>query len=661
MTTRPRITVKASFSALILSCSIIFAKAQAPQAIRRLGFVQVADKLYIQGGFNTMTFVQDFLVLDLATSWTTASPSWKTLPAGSLTSHHALAAVGDGQQILAMGGLNNPPSFVRSFDVTKQKWTNVTASSVPFPSIEGHSMVTDPNTGQVYVIGGNSTTNQYNGMMVYNPTASSFATQLTATNTTSLTDAGVVWSSVRQTILVFGGSLAPPANPVGLDLTAVREYDPVSKTWKTMTTSGNVPPARFDHCVAASEDGSKIVLFGGAKDSNTNYDTLYVLDVASAKWKQGQSAPSARTKFSCGFYKNQYVAFGGSTTADRKTMLNNTPVVYSLDQGQWVDSYSASESTGSPSSPSSPPSSSSSSSSSSNIGAIAGAAGGVVAILVAVGVWWFCRRKRLAKEREAYESDARAAAAIGREDNDDKPKAWKASSAQGHSGAHRESQQFLSHDKASQYRDDYPLDRLKNSANHGPESRDGYLKDPNQELEHDSKVSGYSDRGPSFSDSSNGGYSRVATSSSNPDSGKGGSEYVPPTPSTAYNFTGFSGSNSSQPSLQMSPAATGTNASFSPRPVAPSWFDNDYYQGKVSYYETESDPSATAFSPTASTARTSLYRGPHSLTEDSDPASSSWGSPYPQPPPQQQRVSRAPQDYNPASAGYYPPPPTRQN
>lgn len=417
-----------------------------------------------------------------------------------------------------------------------------------------------------------------------------------------------------------------------------------------------------------AEDGSKIVLFGGAKDSNTNYDTLYVLDVASTTWKQGQSAPSARTKFSCGFYKNQYVAFGGSATADRKTMLDSTPVVYSLDQGQWVDNYSASASgsTGS----------SSSTSPSSNIGAIAGAAGGVVAILVAVGVWWFCRRKRLAKEREAYESDARAAAAIGREDNDDKPKPWRASPAQGHTDSHRESQQFLSHDKASQYRDDYPLDRFKNSANRGPQSRDGYLKDPSQGLELASRVSGYSDGGPSFSDSSNGDYSRVATSSSNPDSGKGGSEYVPPTPSTAYNFTGFSGSNSSQPSLQMSPAATGTYASFSPRPVVPSWFDNEYYQGKVSYYETESNPSATAFSPTASMTRTSLYRGPHSPTEqshmhmspinhprtaDSDPASSAWGSPYPQSPPPQKRLSRAPQDYNSASAGYYPPPPPPQN
>ena len=340
-------------------------------------------------------------------------------------------------------------------------------------------------------------------------------------------------------------------------------------------------------------------------------------------------------------------------------MLDNTPVVYSLKQGQWVDNYSAS--TGS-----------SSSSKSSNIGIIAGAAGGVVAILVVVGVWWFCRRRRLTKEREAYESDARAAAAIGRDDDYDRPKSW-ASPAQGHNGAHRESQQFLSHNKASQYRDDYPLDGLK-TGNQGAERRDGYLKDPSQGLEHASRVSGYSDGGPSFSDSSNGDFSRVATSSSNPDSGKGGSEYVPPTPSTAYNFTGFSGSNSSQPSLQMSPsAATGTYASFSPRPVVPSWFDNEYYQGKVSYYETESNPSATAFSPTASTARTSLYRGPHSpleqnhmyvspinapQTTDSDAPSSAWGSPHSQsPPPQQKRISRAPQDYNSSSSGYYPPPP----
>ncbi|KAG0022197.1 hypothetical protein BGZ81_008637 [Podila clonocystis] len=675
MATHSSTRAKASlFMALTLSTSMVLAQDQTTlQPIRRQAFVQIGDKLYIQGGFSSTTFVQDFFVVDLASSWATASPTVKNLPAGQLTSHHGLAAVGGGAQILAVGGLNNPSSFVRSFDLATQRWTNA-AGTPPFATgLEGLTAVTDPATGQVYVIGGNNVgsstvaPSQYNGVMVYDPTSTKFATQQPATNTTSLTDPGVVWSTVRKSILVFGGSLAPPVSPVGLDLTAVREYDPVSKSWKTMVTTGDVPPARFDHCVAASEDGSRIVLFGGAKDTNVNYDTLYVLDVAAGTWKQGQSASTTRTKFACAFYKNQFVAHGGSAGADRKTMLDNVVAVYNLDRGQWVDSYAGST-TGS----------AGSSGSSSNIGVIAGVAGGVVALLIVIGAFWWFRRRRAAKEREAYESDARAAAAIGHEDEHRRPNGWSSHQTPKYH-AHRESQHFLnSQDKdASHYQDDYSLDRLKNPPNHlGHQGRNGYFKDaasiPGQRLEYDHAGSGYSDGDASFTNSSNNDYSRHATGSSNPDSGKGGSEYLPPTPSTAYNFTSFSGSNASQTSPHPAPSGAYSSAFSSLVPPAP--FE-EYYQGKVSYYETDSTPSATAFSPhTNSTARTSVYRAPHSPTElnqqfisplnspqttDNTPPSSSWGSPYPPPPPsQQQRYSmgRSPQHHG-SSSGYIPPPP----
>lgn len=247
MATHPSTRAKASlFLALTLSTSMILAEAQSTlQPVRRHGFVQIGDKFYIQGGFSTTTFVQDFFVIDLASSWAIASPTIKSLPAGQLTSHHGLAAVGGGAQVLAVGGLNSPSSFVRSFDLATQKWTNV-GGTPPFATgLEGHAAVTDPATGQVYIIGGNNigsstvAPSQYNGVMVYDPTSTKFATQQPATNTTSLTDPGVVWSTVRKSILVFGGSLAPPVSPAGLDLTAVREYDPVSKSWKTMVSELN--------------------------------------------------------------------------------------------------------------------------------------------------------------------------------------------------------------------------------------------------------------------------------------------------------------------------------------------------------------------------------------------------------------------------------------
>ncbi|KAF9317481.1 hypothetical protein BG006_003376, partial [Podila minutissima] len=200
--------------------------------------------------------------------------------------------------------------------------------------------------------------------------------------------------------------------------------------------------------------------------------------------------------------------------------------------------------------------------------------------------------------------------------------------------------------------DDYPLDRLKNPPHLGHQGRAGYVKDapplPGQRVDHDLMASGYSDGDASFSNSSNNDYSRHATGISNP------------------------GSNASPTSPNVAPSGAYSSA-FSPL-VPPAPFD-EYYQGKVSYYETDSTPSATAFSPnTNSTARTSVCRAPHSpmepnqqyvspinspQTTDNTHPSSSWGSPYPPPPPQQQQrysMARSPQQHGPSS-GYIPPPP----
>ncbi|KAG0221198.1 hypothetical protein BGX31_010104 [Mortierella sp. GBA43] len=243
-------------------------------------------------------------------------------------------------------------------------------------------------------------------LSVYDPKSKVTVSASSATAATSLTDVGAVWLNSRNTILTFGGSRAPPASTQGLGSGELNEYDPASKTWNTMSTSGDVPPARLDHCMAASDDGSKVVVFGGTSDNlNEYFNTIYVLDVKNGKWKQGQSASVARTRMACAFHSSQFIAWGGSSSSSRTTMLNNIPIVYNLNNNKWTDNYNADETP-------------KASSSSSNVGKLVGAL--VAMFVIAIGVGYFVmkkRQKRKQAEEDAYRSDALTAAAIqSRED-----------------------------------------------------------------------------------------------------------------------------------------------------------------------------------------------------------------------------------------------------
>jgi hypothetical protein len=237
-------------SCLLLLSLIVRAQAQAPLARRRLAFVQVGTTLYLQGGFDTNTFVSQSNSLDLSSSWTTSSPAWTLLKDGPLTSHHALVAVrpqyaaglGGGKQgyLLTIGGLQ-ATTFWNLYDIQAQTWsvppTTVGAAGAvapPYPGLEGHATAVDPNTGYVYIVGGYFGNTTFNTLTVFDPSTRTMVSQQPATAAASLTDVAVVWSTLRNTVLTFGGSRAPPAVRAGLDMKTLREYDPATKTWKTM-------------------------------------------------------------------------------------------------------------------------------------------------------------------------------------------------------------------------------------------------------------------------------------------------------------------------------------------------------------------------------------------------------------------------------------------
>ncbi|KAF9921926.1 Leucine-zipper-like transcriptional regulator 1 [Linnemannia zychae] len=444
-----RLFVSAATTATVLISLLSFpspthAQNDFPVGSRRMGFTTLNDALYIQGGFDTDASGQ-FVSLDLSTSWPVTAPAWTILKDGQLTSHLALAPISAGSNggpkgsILSVGGMtanNQMPTFFVMYDINSSSWTT-TLNSVKsqYPTLEGHAAIADPNTGLVYIIGGYNGTSVYNSLSVFDPKSRTLVSQQSSNAANSLTDVGAVWSTERNSILTFGGSRAPPAatNAIGSDM---MEYNVNTKQWKTLSTSGDVPPARLDHCMASSEDGSKIVLFGGTVDGNTYFNTIYILDVKSGKWKQGTQAPVPRTRMACAFHSYQFIAWGGSSGTSRNTMLTNQPIVYDLNTDKWVDNYNADLKE-----------------KKTNVGAIVGGLAAVAAIGGAVAFLLIRRRKKIQKEREeAFKSDTLAANMTSMEDDNIKVEAP---------------------DTRMEYLNNYPLNKMEN-----------FVTSPHQQQQH---------------------------------------------------------------------------------------------------------------------------------------------------------------------------------
>ncbi|KAF9131786.1 hypothetical protein BGW39_001321 [Mortierella sp. 14UC] len=389
-------------------------------ARRRLAFAQYNNALYIQGGFTQKEAIGQLSSLDLTTAWTTTRPAWTTLALGPVISHHSMVAVkpehgaglGGGSKgyLLSIGGNPaSPAAFWVAYDFEAGAWKNIpTAIPGTYTGLEGHTAVSDPDTGLVYVVGGFYGNTTQNLLTVFDPKTASVVSSQPATDANNRTDVAAVWSTRRKTVLTFGGSRAITA-VYGFDLASLQEYDPSSNIWKTMTTTGTIPTRRLDSCAAASEDGSKIVVFGGSLDSNTYFDTIYVLDVITGVWTQGASAPAYRTRMACGFMAGQFVVFGGSRGANRETtMHDNIPLIYDPDHNIWSTGYDPAGPVGD---------GTVAGGEKSNTGVIAGAAGGAVAVILAGVVAFFVfRRRRQNKDKEARDSDARIAASVSDED-----------------------------------------------------------------------------------------------------------------------------------------------------------------------------------------------------------------------------------------------------
>ncbi|KAF9102448.1 hypothetical protein BGX29_004591 [Mortierella sp. GBA35] len=419
--TRRRLSPNPSLSlALSLSLSILITLffltptlAQSPSPVQEMAFMRGGNYLYVQGGKYVANEAQvsvsaQLAALDLSKPWSTASPSWKLLAAGPAYNLYNGVATADNQTLITF--FNKEQLYVNIYNVVSNSWqyTGVATSGELLQAIR---TVLDPKTGLVYIAGANN-------MNMYDPRQRTLSyTPIPPNILMARFFAGAVYNSARRSIMYMGGVTGSIQYEGS---TYITEYLLDSQAWGTYPTIGDLPTPRSDHCMAASENGNTVVMFGGRTPGPGNFTgTFYILDVPSKTWVQGPSS-GTRLYSACIIVGDQFLAWGGF---DGKSTISGPPIIYNFAQKKWVENYTPPAyfanmpSTAASPIPGVPPiantsvtpnngnsGSPSPSSSSSNLGAILGGTLGSLCVAAMAGVVYLYMKRRA--DKTMYEAQA---------------------------------------------------------------------------------------------------------------------------------------------------------------------------------------------------------------------------------------------------------------
>ncbi|KAF9567717.1 hypothetical protein EC968_003176 [Mortierella alpina] len=338
---------------LLLTAALFLGSAEAQAldatAVQEMAFVRAGKYLYVQGGKVVrdeadLAVLGQLFALDLSVSWPVKSPPWEALAGGRGVNLHSAVATPDNQTLITFAVERDQFTLtIARYDVQQKQWLSSISELPTGDVVGGMKAVMDPQTEAVYINGAGY-------LQVYNSRSDALRSEQYSPGAfPSRAFAGGVYNSARKTIMYLGG-YSP--NFLYENTTYISEYATALQTWSILKTHGERPSPRADHCMAASEDGNTVVVFGGRVpprdydfspltnhiDTAKNFTgSLHVLDVRSGEWTQQQSS-SPRLYAACIIVGDQFLAWGGF---DGMNTVNNTPIVFDLTKREWVTSYRA--------------------------------------------------------------------------------------------------------------------------------------------------------------------------------------------------------------------------------------------------------------------------------------------------------------------------------
>ncbi|KAG0076508.1 hypothetical protein BGZ90_008605 [Linnemannia elongata] len=121
----------------------------------------------------------------------------------------------------------------------------------------------------------------------------------------------------------------------------------------TMTTFGAPPPSSVNHCMAASDDGSVVLIYGGQNLAGGGVNGEFSqLNTISGLWSQPPGISPPRANAVCTIVGNLFLVIGGT---DDKGQVSNSTLIYDYVKGQWLSLYNPPASIGKPLYPLVPP------------------------------------------------------------------------------------------------------------------------------------------------------------------------------------------------------------------------------------------------------------------------------------------------------------------
>ncbi|KAK3805909.1 MAG: hypothetical protein J3Q66DRAFT_445766 [Benniella sp.] len=363
--------------------------------------------LYILGGYPMDgSLIRQTFMIDLAVSWNTTSPAYKTVPIGPTGNSFASTLSADGQKWFA---LSDGWGFL--LDFRSSVWSRLPENSGA--RIYGLAAATDLETGMLYVPFGHVNPDGSRSAMTIDLKNNSYSTDNISPLIPARTMYAVTWNSMLKGLLYASQS-------------AIYKYTP-STGWTNFNSPEGLS-ATYGYCMVSSGSGSKVVLFGGYPAGlKTTVGDIFILDVQTLTWKKGKSAPQdARRSSACAISNDYFIAWGGQASVDQPsngilaTPPKQTTLLYDLKADKWVSDYIAPipiPTTTSPDSnvplPTSTPPvqnedlNNDTTDSPPNVWVIIGAVSGVLVVGLAMGMMYYKRqsRKGRPKDRNGQEKE----------------------------------------------------------------------------------------------------------------------------------------------------------------------------------------------------------------------------------------------------------------
>ncbi|KAG0042834.1 hypothetical protein BGZ83_012123, partial [Gryganskiella cystojenkinii] len=384
------------------------------------------DAIYYHGGQTPQaTTSGELFSLDMTKPWNVSFPAWTNLTvpssgAGGPTVAGHSAALSQDQSTLYLtaptGSSANP--FLYEYNTKSRTWSNVNApaaQAAAWTSRKKAQLVTDPNSGALWYIGGvlasGADTNELD----------QFKSGTWNANVTTLL--GSFSSGTAQLvgtrIYLFGGFGSTTGQRTYQSFQSLPYIDisTTPPTVGTQLTLGAVPPQRQDHCSVLTSS-QKVVIFGGYDaNSNSAFSDVWSLDMVTMTWQQIVTINQAKPRYShtCNLVGANMVIFGGMASSNIGYV--GDVQVYDVMQSTWMSFYAPKQDTTPPSKPAPGGFGSGSGGSGLGTGALIGIIIGVFAVIgLVLGSVFYKKRQKTIEIREAELEKEAYLASLGSDD-----------------------------------------------------------------------------------------------------------------------------------------------------------------------------------------------------------------------------------------------------